>query len=149
MYQKIRSLTRKWKVYVIAVMLVFIPMMAMAGWTDFIGTSTKAVSEAVVGYTITKAIEKNLVTLSFLIYSILATIQLVVAGGVVREFAESFKSANEDNVIRLSENIFLGFQAFISLLIVIGLLLFAGFLGYTVWDGLTEIQNFKGFGWDQ
>ena len=61
----------------------------------------------------------------------------------------SFESANKDNKIEWLEGILLGTQAFITVVISVGLILFASFLFYTVYDGIEEIRSYKGLGYEQ
>ena len=129
------------KTFALAFLLLSIPSVAFGGWLDWIGTGTKAVAEATTYVKLIVAVEKNLVLLSWIIFSILATVQLLSAYKVVENFSQSFKAAVRDDKITLPELVFLGVYSVMGTVVILGLVGFAYFLGWTVYQGIIEVQT--------
>lgn len=132
----------KW--WVLAFIFILIPMAAQAEWLSFIGTAAKAGAEAYIHTIYINAVERQIVTIQFLLYAILVTVQMIVAFLIVRNFRFSFVAATKDNVIKWPEIVMLAIQGFVTLILCIGLLWSAWFYTGIVQDGLNEIRDFKG-----
>lgn len=131
------------KAFVLALLLISIPSVASAGWLDWIAPATKAVADATTYVILINAVEKNLVLLSWIVFAILATVQLLSAYKVTENFAISFKAAVRDDKITWPELVFLGMYSIMGLIVIMGLVGFAYFLGWTVLQGISEIQTLQ------
>ena len=129
--------------WVLAFIFILIPMAAQAEWLSFIGTAAKEGAEAYVHTIYINAVERQMVTIQFLLYAILVTVQIIVAFLIVRNFRISFVAATKDNVIKWPEGVLLGTQGFVTLILCIGLLWSAWFYSGIIQDGLNEIRDFK------
>lgn len=128
---------------ILAFLLILIPSIAFAGWLDWVGTVAESASKAYIHTIYIQAVKENIVIMGFWLYSILATLQAIGAVIVIRDFTTAFTIANRDNKIVGFEKIVLAGQGFVTIIAVLGLMAFSGFLGYTVFDGIQEIKGYE------
>ena len=110
------------KGWILAFVFIMIPLAAQAEWLDFIGTAARAGADAYIHTIYINAIERQIITLEFLIYAILATVQAGLGYLIIKNFRLSFTSANKDNTIKWLEGVLLGIQAFVTVILCIGLI---------------------------
>lgn len=132
----------KW--WFLAVIFILIPVVVQAEWLSFIGTAAKAGAAAYIHTIYINAVERQIVTIQFLLYAILVTIQLITAFLIIRNFRLSFQSATKDNVIKWPEMVLMSIQGVVTLVLVIGLVWTSWFYSGIVQDGLNEIRDYKG-----
>lgn len=127
---------------ILAFLLILIPGIVYAGWFDWVGTVAESASKAYIHTIYIQAFKENVVLLGFWLYSILATLQAIGAVIVIKDFTATFTIANRDNRIVGIEKVVIIGQGFVTVIAVTGLMLFSGFLGYTVFDGIQEIKSY-------